>query len=482
MSLVQTILAQNGAFVKGAHKVVDSPIDNIALGALGCCVRQTSSASMSSLVNQILDNKISVSWGQDAKLVKHQAGAVSAVTARSFTVVANENQSSYVAIAMGYTGFNMKMFEQNYRNSNNGQLNEISFEQDMDKKLQAGFNFMKENMEDAVLAALEDQKTKIVNRPLDYKFEGDSIVATNAQKEAIFKDINPIMIGNNYQTDEYLDLVGTVGTKAIMLGISEHAEQNDQNKAVRLQNKQLWVTNSIPANPGKYASFFAVPDGCLGIVTRRQPNCVAAAKTKDWDFGTMDAAKWGIPFPVEVRNYRKGADSTTETGNAKNTTDIVTETQIGCEYAIIIPLDAGGSVIASPVIEVQVNTAATDADATAPLVSSVTSAAKTSLTVEFSEVMSFTADGGTLLLDAIEADKAAVIASLSVTGGNATIDDIAASDDSTAVTITLTDSALVATNAITAASFYDVAGNKFADNSGSIARVNAGATAWEAIP
>lgn len=481
-NLADTILTENGAYVEGAHKVVDSPIDNIALGALGCCVRQTAAGGMKGLVNQILNDKVSLSWGRDARMVKHKAGAVTGVTNRNFTVIANENESSYVGIVFGYVGFNMKMYEQNYRNSNGGELNEISYRQDMSKKLQAGFNFMKEDMERSVLAACEDQKTKIVNRPLGYDFVGDSLVVTYAQKDEIFKDVKPIMTGNNYDTGDYLDLIGTVGTEAIMLGLSEHGEQNDQNKAIRLQGKQLWVTNSIPKNPGKYANFFAVPDGCLGMVTRRQPNCVGNVTTKDWDFTTMPGDEWGIPFPVEVRKTTKGVDSTTETGNDRNTTDAVTEMQIGVDYAILVPFEAGGAEIPSPVIECQINTVASDNDTTSPTVLSVASADKTELTVQFSEVLSFTADGGTLLADAIEADKTAVIGSLTVTGGNATIDDIAASEDSTAITITLTDTALVATDTITATSFYDVAGNQYIANSGAVARVNAGNTAWEAIP
>ena len=482
MSLFATIFKEQGAYVDGAHKVIDSPYDNIALGALGCAIKQSNPSNPNSIINAELLARIEKSWGRDADIIEHKTGQPTFVNARSFTVAANQNTSQLLAVTMKYFGFNVIVPKQMFLNRDGSGLNMVSFQKDMMKKMQAGMNGMKEDMEDTILAAMKSSKTKIVRRPLDFEFVGDSLIATNSQREEILLQINPIEIGNNFNANEYLDIVGTVGVDAIARGLVEQGEQNAVNKAIRLKNKDIWLTNSISPIPGKFASFFAVPDGSIGIVTGTQPLCRAGEKTKDWDFYQIDGSQWGVPYNIEVREFVGGADSSADTGNPRDVTDSVVKMQLGIEYAVITPIESGSLTVPSPIIECQINTAATDNDVTAPLLQAVTSPNLTEVTIEFDSVISTTEDGGTLLSDT---DESALIGSFDfteVTPG-AVISGIAVSADNTAVVLTIANTGSLAaadTVNILADKFYDVAGNKLA--AVSAAQVNAGATAWEAIP
>lgn len=480
MSLITTYIKQQAAKKAPLQTVVDEPNNNRYAGALACLAKQSNPSNPNSVINSDMIDKVKRSWAKDADLLKQVTDVPTMVTARSFTVNGPANTSSLIQVTPAYIGSSMTLYPSQHMNNGTGELNMVTMVEEADRKLSAVMNGIKNAIEDAALAKLQAIKTKVLDNQLNYTFEGDSVIATNAQRLDIVSALDTLIRGNNYDPGEVLDVVGDAGAMQVMRDIRKFGTQNQKNEAQYLDGKEFFLSNRLPSGIGKEATMFVVPMGSFGILFRVQPLAANGYdEAYDWKFDTFDGRGYGIPTDqIEILEKTSGANVAAETGNAKDTASAAKEFIIGVEFAIIEQFEASDAGAKTPVLEVMINTAATDADVTAPTVSAVTSSATTELTVAFDSAIAIDPDGDVGIGDATEAQ---LIAALGITVADvATIESAVGSSDNTELTITVLGTT-TAGDLITSDSLYDGAGNKFVANAGQLAKVNAGNTAWEAI-
>lgn len=483
-----TYLKRQASKIEAMQKVVDNDNQYNVPGAIEMLLAQSVENAPNGLVTSELIKNIQDSWAKEADIIKQITPTPTIVNVRSLTTNYNQSSSSLATVAMVYLGFSLEVFPSQFQNYGGRDLNMVKQQEATERDFKAGITAMKKAIAELFISKLQATKTKVLNTPLAYNFEADTVIATAAQRRSVIGSLPLFMKGNNYPAD-LIHVLADMGTMQIIQDIGENGDNNAENQMKRLNGKQFFETNDMPVPVGKQASMFACPMGSVGFLTRVQPLAANEYETTDgWKFLTLPKntmGAYGLPFEIEHRYRSVAGDVSTNTGNAKDTASVKEEHHFGMDVAIIVPHDADGAGAKTPVIEVHVNTAETDADTTAPLVSAVTSTALTSLVVDFDSAMALDAAGDTAIGEATETQLLnALNLTIATPGGTpSTITAVEASADSTQLTITIDSQGdLAATDYISSATLYDGAGNQFTANSGKLAQVNAGATAWEAMP
>lgn len=477
MGLALTLIKQRAAQSEQQFLDAQSPID---LGAFNLVLDQTNKPG--SLITPSVRAAVGKSWGEDAKILQFKGKRGTIETVRSKTITANTADSKYATITHNYIGVAFEVPESAFYNIDQTPLNDVDRQMYVAEQMRVNMDQFLEYLEAHFIEQIDGMKTKVFANPLDYAITADTIVATNAQRETIISDIREIMRANNFGA-EFLDILGDQGTSVIFNRLSENGAQQAENKAMRLANKQLWTTNFMPSVAGKVAHFYAVgrsakSGAAIGIVPFVAPINALGFKddSEGWMFETMPGNAWGLPYQLELMSRSISGDTSAVTGNARDLVGGTTQIKIGFAWATIVAEVTDDTVTPLPVIEVVINSAAADADNTAIAVDTVTSVAKTAVTVAFTEQICTDAAG---TLAVAGADIKAKFG-LTVATPGASITSAIVSSDQTEVVFTIVATNLAAADKLkTVATLYDSAGNALAP--GDIAKVNVGNTAWEAI-
>lgn len=198
---------------------------------------------------------------------------------RTLTIADSENTSRFVQITFATYAWGFTIAPAMYMN------NEISIQRDFDTKMMKYIYKLAQKLDEAALAALAADKTKVLKNKLLYDFSTNSLNAKWTERENVFGDLEVLMGANDFYGQ--LHIVGDPGVESIMRKLQQHGLYNDVNKQNEFGNKVVHLSNNIAATPGKYAQGYAVNAGSLGMLTRFERDCL---------LGTVsgDGHEWGI--------------------------------------------------------------------------------------------------------------------------------------------------------------------------------------------
>lgn len=274
MSLVLTRI-QNIRSSSNLDKYVYRPS---RYGALDVFIQQSNDPA--GILTEELKQKARTSIGSDLEtpVIDYDSG-ITISNARTLTIEDKENTSRMVQIKFTTYAFGFTIAPAMYMN------NEISIQKDFETKLMKYIYGLARKLDQAALAKLAAEKTKVVNNPLLYANAKGTISAKWAERENIFGDLDPIMAANDFFGQ--LHIVGDAGVESIMRKLAQHGLYNDVNKQNEFGDKIVHLTNNMGPGDKKYAQGYAINSGSLGFMTRFERDCL---------LGTVsgDGHEWGI--------------------------------------------------------------------------------------------------------------------------------------------------------------------------------------------
>lgn len=269
-------------------------------------------------------------------------------SARTLTIADSENTSKMVQITFATYAWGFTIAPAMYMN------NEIGIQKDFETKMMKYIYAFAKKLDEAALAALAANKTRVLKNSLLYDWSANAINAKWTERENVFGDLEVMMGANDFYGQ--LHLVGDPGVESIMRKLQQHGLYNDVNKQNEFGTKIVHLTNNIAAAEGKYAQGYAVNAGSLGMLTRFERDCLLGTVSGDgheWGIATLPL----LNMPVGTYFYDSVGDYHTIAGDA---TADMTRTRkehygFAVDVAFLTAHNSTPSTLASPILAFNVS-------------------------------------------------------------------------------------------------------------------------------
>lgn len=267
---------------------------------------------------------------------------------RTLTIADSENTSKMVQITFATYAWGFTIAPAMYMN------NEIGIQKDFETKMMKYIYAFAKKLDEAALATLAADKTRVLKNPLLYDWSSNAINAKWTERENVFGDLEVMMGANDFYGQ--LHIVGDPGVESIMRKLQQHGLYNDVNKQNEFGTKVVHLTNNIAAARGKYAQGYAVNAGSLGMLTRFERDCLLGTVSGDgheWGIATLPL----LNMPVGTYFYDSVGDYNTIAGAA---TADMTRTRkehygFAVDVAFLTAHNSAPSALASPILAFNVS-------------------------------------------------------------------------------------------------------------------------------
>lgn len=163
------------------------------------------------------------------------------------------------------------------------------------------------------------------------------IQVTLAQQGLFFNDLKDILATDDIE-DETLDVIGSTNLRGALKNIASQGAQNATNTNFQFDSEyDFRYSNRVIATPTtSNSSFFVMPKGSIALLSQNSPTNLAGHTTGDGKaWGVLDDPMLGITMDTLFED--KCADVSSETGNAKDTADVLEGFQFAVHIALITP-------------------------------------------------------------------------------------------------------------------------------------------------
>lgn len=267
---------------------------------------------------------------------------------RTLTIADSENTSKMIQITFATYAWGFTIAPAMYMN------NEIGIQKDFETKMMKYIYAFAKKLDEAALATLAANKTRVLKNPLLYDWSSNAINAKWTERENVFGDLEVMMGANDFYGQ--LHIVGDPGVESIMRKLQQHGLYNDVNKQNEFGTKVVHLTNNIAAAGGKYAQGYAVNAGSLGMLTRFERDCLLGTVSGDgheWGIATLPL----LNMPVGTYFYDSVGDYNTIAGAA---TADMTRTRkehygFAVDVAFLTAYNSAPSTLASPILAFNVS-------------------------------------------------------------------------------------------------------------------------------
>lgn len=267
---------------------------------------------------------------------------------RTLTIADSENTSKMVQITFATYAWGFTIAPAMYMN------NEIGIQKDFETKMMKYIYAFAKKLDEAALATLAANKTRVLKNPLLYDWSSNAINAKWTERENVFGDLEVMMGANDFYGQ--LHIVGDPGVESIMRKLQQHGLYNDVNKQNEFGTKVVHLTNNIAAARGKYAQGYAVNAGSLGMLTRFERDCLLGTVSGDgheWGIATLPL----LNMPVGTYFYDSVGDYNAIAGAA---TADMTRTRkehygFAVDVAFLTAYNSAPSTLASPILAFNVS-------------------------------------------------------------------------------------------------------------------------------
>lgn len=271
---------------------------------------------------------------------------------RSCTVSDDENTSALYSVVWTTYSVGFTMTPAAYLN------NEISYEQDFARKMDKVSRALANSLDTAAIASLEANKTQVFADALNYTVTSNVVKVGAPLASSIMGDINPMMRANAYP--EQIHVIGNAGADSLIRKLAQHSIYNDVNKQLEWDGKVFHFTTNLTNASGDYASFYAVADGNVGVLTRvdREAYLGTVANGHEWSTTYMPY----VNLPVGVHYYTAVGDQSTIAGDATADLTCAVKEYFGfsVDVAFIVAYNSAPSTIANPIIKAGIASPNTD--------------------------------------------------------------------------------------------------------------------------
>lgn len=316
-------------------------------GALNAFMVQ--SEDPTGILTEELKQKARTSIGNklETPVIDYDAGITIGST-RTLTIADSENTSKMVQITFATYAWGFTIVPAMYMN------NEIGIQKDFETKMMKYIYAFAKKLDEAALAALAADKTKVLKNSLLYNWSSNAINAKWTERENVFGDLEVMMGANDFYGQ--LHIVGDPGVESIMRKLQQHGLYNDVNKQNEFGTKIVHLTNNIAAAEDKYAQGYAVNAGSLGMLTRFERDCLLGTVSGDgheWGIATLPL----LNMPVGTYFYDSVGDYNTIAGTA--TTDMVRTRKehygFAVDVAFLTAYNSARDTLASPILAFNVS-------------------------------------------------------------------------------------------------------------------------------
>ncbi len=261
-----------------------------------------------SILSPELIDKAMMSAGRNVQIPVIDYQDITVRTTRPLTIPTYSNNSALVTVTWVTMAFGFPMRTAEHFN------NDIDWQTDFNKKYAAMLKKFAVTLEGYGATNLNSNKTLLIGGASSGTTVGGHTLAsgvvsetvTNLKDSEIMSDIGSMMLQNDFPTMGY-DIIGNPGFKSIMERQTGFGEFNSENKFIHWANNNYQWSNSIANAGGKDATFYAVPQGNLGILFRVEPDALLRT-----DLG--NGMKWdtiilpGLDIPCGTYEYVGGVD------------------------------------------------------------------------------------------------------------------------------------------------------------------------------
>ncbi len=318
-------------------------------GALNLFMRNTDMPG--GIITQELKDRAEKSIGNtfETPVIDFDAG-VTIGNVRNAIIADDENTSQMFVITFATYAWGFTMVPALFMN------NEISMQQDFEKKFQRYLYKFGETLDSAAIAALEAAKTQVFNDSLTYTVTANELVSAFAERENVIGDLNPIMAANDHFG--LIHIVGNAGIESIVQKLAQKDIFNSENKTLEYSDKELNFSTRIPNDAGEYANMYAVEEGAVGMLTRFEREAILGTKTADgheWSIDTLPM----LNMPVGTYFYESVGDFSGIAGasSADLTRAYKQHYGFAVDVAFLTPYNSDPATIANPIMKAVVTTA-----------------------------------------------------------------------------------------------------------------------------
>lgn len=273
-------------------------------------------------------------------------GSVTVSSTRSCTIADDENTSALYTITWATYQVGFTMVPAAYLN------NEISYEHDWRRKMEKVSRALATALDTAAIAALEANKTQVFTDALGYTTTGNVVQVPDAMRTEILGDTNTLMRANAYPAQVHL--VGNAGMDKLVRKLAQHGLYNDVNKRLEFEDKVLHFTTNLTNASGQNATFYAIEEGNVSILTRvdREALRRASANFHEWDVVRLPF----IDLPVGSHYYTAVGDQSEIAGaaTADLTCGIKEHFGFSVDVAFVVAYNSAPATVANPIIKAQV--------------------------------------------------------------------------------------------------------------------------------
>lgn len=267
---------------------------------------------------------------------------------RTLEIADSENTSRMISITFATYAWGFTVTPAMYMN------NEIAIQRDFETKMMKYVYKFAQTLDEAALASLAANKTKVLKNPLLYDFSTGAVNAKWTERDNVFGDLEVMMGANDFYGQ--LHIVGDPGVESIMRKLEQHGLYNDVNKQNEFAGKIVHLTNNLASTPGKYAQGYAVNQGSIGMLTRFERDCLLGTVSGDgheWGIATLPL----LNMPVGTYFYDSVDNYSTIAGAATADMDRTRKEHYGfaVDVAFLTSYNSDNTTIPSPILAFNVS-------------------------------------------------------------------------------------------------------------------------------
>lgn len=313
-------------------------------GALDFYVKQTSLAG--GLISPELRQRALGSIGNTIEVPVLKRNTTATVgSARTCVAPNNEVDSALVSLTWTTIQDGFTIVPSRYMS------NDISEQQHFDANMNDMLRRIATKIDELCLANLATGKTALIADTLNYNFNANTIEAAWNDRMELIGDLNTMMISNGFYGG--INLIGNAGTLNLLNKLAEHSIYNDVNKQYEYMDKQLWLTHQLANDSGKYATFYAVPNGQVGILSRVDREAYRGATYNNHEWGMTTLPFMGdLPFGYHF--YTEVGDQSTLTGESDITCAGAEHYTFSIDLAFMNAYNSDTASFPSPIIKVDI--------------------------------------------------------------------------------------------------------------------------------
>lgn len=242
------------------------------------------SQAPNSIINNDLRSKAiaAVGSGLEIPVIDYKASTIQNVT-QPVAVIDDPLTSKLMAVSFTDYYFGFLMYDAQFYNNN------IDPRQYFNTQMRRWVLALLNEWDQDALTVLETNKTQVLGSTLGgkYTLTGDVISGTNAFKDQIIGDINPLMRGNDFSGP--FDIVGNPSLEShVRNNLLEKGANQDSNKTYQWNDKSWHFSNNVADAALQAFTGFAVQSGSVGVLDQFLPDNVWSHKSNNHQWRIMD--------------------------------------------------------------------------------------------------------------------------------------------------------------------------------------------------